>query len=150
MDELKLRRREEDEELKCQKCIKNIPVVAYCMDCKSNLCQVCFENHKRSKLFRSHGIVSLINQRSNKLITTEPKFMALVCKEHDLELLLFCETCQELLCKHCIAKGHHGHNYANARMKECKCLIKLEKVTASAEVVENVSEVQATYKVSRE
>lgn len=136
MDKLGLKHREEDE-LKCSKCVENKPVVAYCMDCKSNLCQFCFENHS------SHGTVSLINQRSNKSVTIEPKAMALMCKEHNRELSLFCKTCEELVCKHCVAKGHNGHDYANARMKVCKFQIELERVTSSAEeVAKNVSEVQ--------
>ena len=70
--------------------------------------------------------------------------MALMCKEHDLELLLFCKTCEELVCKHCVAKGHNDHDYANARMEVCKCQM-FEKFTTSAEeVVRNVSEVQDT------
>ena len=144
MDELALKRKEEDE-LKCDECSENESVVAYCMHCKSNLCQFCCENHKRSKRFHSHNIVSIINQRLNKNVTIEPKAMALMCKEHDLELLLFCETCEQLVCKHCVAKGHNGHDYAYARMKVCKCQIELEKITTPAEeVVKNVSEVQDT------
>ena len=144
MDELGLKHREEDE-LKCDECVENEPVVAYCMDCKSNLCQFCCENHKRSKRFHSHNIVSIINRRLNKNVTIEPKAMALMCKEHDLELLLFCETCEQLVCKHCVAKGHNDHDYANARMKVCKCQVELEKVTTSTEgVAKNVSKVQDT------
>ena len=145
MDKLGLKRKERDKELKCDDCSETEPVVAYCVDCKSNLCQICCENHKRSKIFRSHGIVSLINQRSNKNVTIQPEAMALMCKEHDLELLLYCETCEQLVCKHCVAKGHHGHDYTNARMKICKCQIELEEVTTSgAEVVKNLSEAQDT------
>ena len=144
MDELGLKHREEDV-LKCGECAGNKPVVAYCMDCKSTLCRFCCENHKISKRFCSHNIVSIINQRLSKNITIEPKAMALMCKEHDLELLLFCKTCEQLVCKHCVAKGHNSHDYANERMKACKCQIKLEKFTTSAEEVDrNVSEVQDT------
>ena len=133
MDELGVKRTEEDRELKCDECVKNEPLVAYCMDCKSNLCQFCCENHKRSKRFLSHSIASLINQKLNKNVNIEPKAMALMCKQHDIELLLYCETCEQLVCKHCVAKGHHGHDYSNARMKVCKCQIELEKVITSAE-----------------
>ena len=145
MDELALKHREEHEELKCDECVESEQVVAYCKDCKSNLCQFCCENHKRSKRFCSHDTVSLINQKLNKNVSIEPKAIALMCKQHDIELLLYCETCEQLVCKHCVAKGHHGHYYANARMKVCKCQIELEKVTTLAEeVVKNVSEVQDT------
>ena len=149
-DELELKHREEDEEWKCDECVENELVVAYCKDCKSNLCQFCCENHKR---FHIHDIVSLINQKLNKNVTIEPKAIALMCKEHDLELSLYCETCEQLVCKHCVAKGHHSHDYANARMKVCKCQIELENFTTAEEVVKNVSEVQdttvKTKKVSR-
>ena len=146
MDKLGLKCKPKDEELKCDECSEIEPVVAYCVNCKSNLCQFCCENHKRSKRFHGHGIVSLIHQRFSKNVTIQPEAMALMCKEHDLELLLYCETCEHLVCKHCVAKGHHGHDYTNARMKICKCQIELEKVTTSAaeEVVKNLSEARDT------
>ena len=146
MDDVGLKCKEDDEELKCDECSENEPVVAYCVNCESNLCQFCCENHKRSKRFRSHGIVSLIHQGSNKSVTIQPEAMALMCKQHDFELLLYCETCEQLVCKHCIAKGHHGHNYTNGRMKVCKCQIELEKITTSAveEVVKYLPAAQDT------
>ena len=145
IDELTLKRREEEDELKCDECSENESVVAYCMHCKSNLCQFCCENHKRSKRFHSHKIVSIIDQRLNKSVTIQSKAMALMCKEHNRELLLFCETCEQLVCKHCVAKEHNSHDYANARMKVCKCQVELEKVTTSTEgVAKNVSKVQDT------
>ena len=147
MDKLALNRNMDDTELQCGECIESEPVVAYCVHCKSNLCQFCCENHKRSKRFLSHSIASLINEKSNKNVTIEPKAMALMCKEHDLELLLFCKTCEQLVCKHCVTKGHHGHDYANARMKVCKCQIELEKVTTSAAAEEAQNTADKTKKV---
>ena len=132
-------------ESKCNECSENELVVAYCVDCESKLCQFCCENHKRSKWFHGHNVISLINQKSNKHVIIQPKAMTLKCKEHDLELLLYCETCDQLVCKHCVVKGHHGHSHVNATMKVCKCQIELEKVTTSAEeVVKNLSEAQDT------
>ena len=50
MDELGLKR----EVRKCNECVKDEPVVAYCQMCSSCLCQFCNEHHKRSKRFHDH------------------------------------------------------------------------------------------------
>ena len=52
VDELILKRKVEGkEEVKCDECDEDEPVVAYCPECNSFLCQFCYENHKRNKKF---------------------------------------------------------------------------------------------------
>ena len=47
VDELVLKRKVEgEEEVKCDECDEDEPVVAYCPECNSSLCQFCYENHK--------------------------------------------------------------------------------------------------------
>ena len=138
MDKLALKRKEEDEKPNCDECVEKEPVVAYCVDCNSNLCLFCYESHKRSKRFRGHVPTLIINQQLNKDINIQPKAITLMCKDHNLELLLYCGSCNQLICKHCVVKNHNGHNYASASIKICKCQIELEKVTTSAEVVKSL------------
>ena len=68
VDELVLKRKVEgEEEVKCDECDEDEPVVAYCPECNSFLCQFCYETHKRNKRFRGHGIVPLAELRSSKI-----------------------------------------------------------------------------------
>ena len=124
MDELGLKR----EVQKCNECVKDEPVVAYCQTCSSNLCQFCCENHKRSKRFNDHKTVLVAKLRSNKDVSIQPKAISLTCKDHNIELLFYCETCEQLVCKCCVVKRHRNHNYSNVRIQTCKCQIKLEAI----------------------
>ena len=67
VDEFILKRKVEGEEdVKCDKCDEDDPVVSYCPDCSLFLCQFCNEAHKRNRSSRGHGIVPLTELKSNK------------------------------------------------------------------------------------
>ena len=134
MDKLGLRLKEDDKVLNCNECVKDDPVVAFCHICHSYLCQFCHENHKRSKQFRHHSTITNAKLKTNKNVNVQPKAISLTCREHDIELLFFCETCELLVCKHCMVKEHCDHSYAKARIQACKCQIELE-ATALGEVM---------------
>ena len=144
MDKLGLKRKEDDEVLKCNECVKDEPVVAYCQTCVSTLCQFCHENHKRSKRFYGHKTVTVAKLRSNKDVNIHPKAISLTCKDHNIELLFYCETCEQLVCKQCVVKMHTNHNYSNARVQACKCQIDLEAIAPVKTVVEDLSEAHDT------
>ena len=87
VDEFILKRKVEGEEdVKCDNCDEDDPVVSYCPDCSIFLCQVCNEAHKRDKRSRGHGIVPLTELQSNKDVSVVAKVKIPMCKEHDYEL----------------------------------------------------------------
>ena len=142
VDELILQRKVEgEEEVKCDECDEDEPVVAYCPDCNSFLCQFCYETHKRDKRFRGHGIVPLTELKSNKDVTIQPKAKAPICKEHDIELLFYCETCEQLICMYCTVKEHNGHNHDTVKKMATKHRNELKDVTAPVdEMIRDLSE----------
>ena len=142
VDELVLKRKVEgEEEVKCEECDEDEPVVAYCPECNSFLCQFCYENHKRNKRFRGHGIVPLTELRSNKSIPLEAKIQVPLCKEHDEQLKYYCETCEQLVCMYCTVKEHNGHNHDTVKKMATKHRNELKEVTAPVdEMIENLSE----------
>ena len=142
VDELILKRKVEgEEEVKCDECDEDEPVVAYCPECNSFLCQFCYETHKRNKRFRGHGIVPLTELRSNKDVTIQPKAKAPICKEHDIELLFYCETCEQLICMYCTIKEHNGHNHDTVKKMATKHCNELKDVTAPVdEMIRDLSE----------
>ena len=142
VDELVLKRKVEgEEEVKCDDCDEDEPVVAYCPECNSFLCQFCYENHKRNKRFRGHGIVPLAELRSSKDVTIQPKTKAPMCKEHDIELLFYCETCEQLVCMYCTVKEHNGHNHDTVKKMATKHRNELKEVTAPVdEMIRDLSE----------
>ena len=142
VDELVLKRKVEgEEEAKCDECDEDEPVVAYCPVCNSFICQFCYENHKRNKILRGHGTVSLTELKSNKDISIQPKAKAMICKEHDIELLCYCETCEQLICMYCTVKEHNGHNHDIVKKMATKHRNELSKVTAPVDqMIRNLSE----------
>ena len=142
VDELVLKRKVEgEEEVKCDECDEDEPVVAYCPECNMFFCQTCNESHKRSKRFRDHGIVPFTELRSNKDVTIQPKTKAPLCKEHDIELLFYCETCEQLVCMYCTVKEHIGHNHDTVKKMATKHRNELKKVTAPVdEMIRDLSE----------
>ena len=142
VDELVLKRKVEgEEEVKCDECDEDEPVVAYCPECNSFLCQFCYETHKRNKRFRGHGIVPLAELRSSKSIPLEAKTKVPLCKEHDEKLKYFCETCEQLVCMYCTVKEHNGHNHDTVKKMATKHRNELNEVTASVdEIIRDLSE----------
>ena len=141
VDELVLKRKVEgEEEVKCDECDEDEPVVTYCPECNMFFCQICNESHKRSKRFRGHGIVPLTELRSNKDVTIQPKAKAPICKEHDIELLFYCETCEQLICMYCTVKEHNGHNHNTVKKMATKHRSKLNEVIAPVdEMIKDLS-----------
>ena len=142
VDELVLKRKVEgEEEVKCDDCDENEPVVAYCPECNSFLCQFCYETHKRNKRFRGHGIVPLAELRSSKSIPLEAKTKVPLCKEHDEQLKYFCGTCEQLVCMYCTVKEHNGHNHDTVKKMATKHRNELKEVTAPVdEMIRDLSE----------
>jgi len=131
VDELVLKCKVEgEEEVKCNECDEDEAVVAYCPECNSFLCQFCYENHKRNKRFRGHGIVPLTELKSNKNVPLEAKLKIPLRKEHDEQLKYYCETCEQLVCMYCTVKEHNGHNHDTVKKMAGKHRNELKEVTA--------------------
>ena len=134
VDEFILKRKVEGEaEVKCDECAGEDPVVAFCPDCTLFLCHVCNEYHKRSIKSRDHGIVPLTELRSKKDVAIQPKPKAMMCREHDIEVLFYCETCDQLVCMYCTVKDHNGHNHDTVKKMVNKHRQELKKTTAPVE-----------------
>lgn len=108
MDDLIYNCKDNSEEVKCDNCDEDDPVVSYCTDCNFFLCQVCYSCHKRDKQTRRHSVVLLDNLKSAEILSsTKPP----QCKDHDREMLFYCVTCAELICHSCTVNDHYGHEH---------------------------------------
>ena len=124
---------EGEEEVNCDECQGEDPVVAFCPDCTMFLCHVCNEYHKRSIKSRGHGIVPLIELRSKKSVPIQPKAKFLVCSEHEYELKHYCESCDELVCLYCTVKDHKDHSHDTVKNMGGKHRKELKNITAPIE-----------------
>ena len=142
VDEFILKRKVEgQEDVKCDKCDEDDPVVSYCPDCSLFLCQVCNEAHKRDRSSRGHSIVPLTELQSNKDVPIQAKVKAQFCKDHDYELKHYCETCEQLVCLYCTMKEHSNHSHDTVNKMAIKHQKELQKITAPVEeMIESLSE----------
>ena len=101
-----------EKEVHCDLCIREYTAVVLCIDCVVFLCSHCHEFHKYSREYQGHRMSQLKELRSNKKdINVRPKAKPLLCQEHEVELNLYCGTCEQLVCQYCIKKEHNGHEH---------------------------------------
>ena len=95
---------------KCAMCKKREPT-CYCRYC-GFLCDSCHKPHLEWEQFLSHEIVSLDQLTEDVTNLLPPVQKVLHCSKHPAEKLdLYCETCQEVICRNCILKVHRDHQY---------------------------------------
>lgn len=91
----------------------------YCPQCRSFICQSCYNAHQRMKTFKSHSAVHMAD--------FDPKILTTVinCPDHKEELLShYCGTCGVAVCHECPVGKHCKHEILT--MKDAK-----EQVTKS-------------------
>ena len=128
------------QEIKCEECDEEEPVVSFCPECNSFLCHTCNNYHLRNRRYRGHAVVPLNEPRSNKETHIQVQVKTLQCKEHDEELKYYCETCNELVCVYCTVKKHNGHQHDSMKQMATKHRNALKKITNPIEgMIKNLS-----------
>ena len=95
---------------KCDKCEKRLPS-CYCRIC-GFICEKCEDFHSEWKEFSTHEIISLDQLTGDVTNLTSPAKKIPLCSKHtDTQLDLFCETCEEMICRDCIIQVHRDHQY---------------------------------------
>ena len=61
------------------------------------------------------------------------KTKAPMCKKHDIELMFYCQTCEELVCMYCTVKDHARHEHDTVKLVAAKHRDELQKITALVE-----------------
>ena len=142
VDDLILKKKVDGEqEVKCDECDEDDPVVSFCPDCNSFLCLTCNDYHKRNKRYRGHGIVPLTELKSSKDAPIQAKVKIPLCEEHDEQLKYYCETCDQLVCMYCTVTKHNGHTHGSVKQMGTKHRNELKKVTDPIEgMIKNLSE----------
>ena len=95
--------------LVCEHCDSGDSAVSRCTNCSVFMCEFCVTAHKRIIAFKGHQILSLAEvQKLGSKALVKPAF----CGKHAGEVLkLFCETCQETICRDCTIVDHRKHKY---------------------------------------
>ena len=130
-DEMAIKQKiEQNKSILCDACIKGELATSFCFDCSDFQfhCKECFERHKYSTEKQGHRIIQLAEIRSEKKdVTLKQKSMQ--CQYHELDLMFYCETCDELACSYCTGKKHAGHEHESVKMMAKKHRSKIDDVT---------------------
>ena len=139
-------------EVKCELCSDSgDKAEAFCRQCAMFICKNCIEHHKRLKPFLTHEVASLedLKQGQAKPIAVKEGPNSVKCPDHDEPLVIYCFTCDTLICRDCTLRDHRDHNFefskkAAATIKS-NLLEKLEPLkTQSSSLSHAVEEVRNT------
>ena len=94
----------------CNKCKKR-EAVGFCRTC-GFVCQRCMETHHEWEEFKPHEIIDLDTLTGDVTTLVPPLKKTLFCSKHqETKVDLYCETCDELICRDCIVRIHRDHQY---------------------------------------
>jgi len=119
-----------NEEVLCTACIRKNPVLSFCTDCATLMCKECNEYHKCNSDKQGHSVVQLDEMRSGKenvklrLGSTKRA----QCQDHEMDLLFFCETCDQLVCHYCTTNEHAGHKHGSVKKMAKQHLDKMDEI----------------------
>lgn len=94
----------------CEKCGEG-KSTSYCRDCGQCICDQCVITHKKWRELDGHEIVSIQEVQKEAASMLSFKRKMLLCPKHtNRELDVYCETCDQLVCRCCQAQIHSRHH----------------------------------------
>ena len=98
------------EQTMCNKCTKR-EAVGFCRTC-GFACQRCKELHQEWDEYKTHEFIDLDTLTGDVTTLVPPLKKTLFCATHpSKKAKLYCETCDELICRDCIVRVHRDHQY---------------------------------------
>ena len=95
----------------CNNCNKERKAVCFCRTC-GFVCQPCVEIHQDWDELKDHQVIDLGTLTEDVTTLVPPLKKALFCTSHPTKKAkLYCETCDELICRDCIVRIHRDHQY---------------------------------------
>ena len=94
----------------CNKCKKR-EAARFCRTC-GFVCQRCVETHQEWEEYSTHEIIDLDTLTGDVTTLVPPLKKTLFCSKHPAkEADLYCDECDELICRDCIVRVHRDHQY---------------------------------------
>ena len=98
--------------IKCGSCLEEDIVkekAGVCDECHI-ICNNCVTLHKKLAVYKSHAVVPLSDYSPEKHV---PKRKQQLCGAHRKEIVLYCNTCSQLICLDCVTRRHKDHEFVS-------------------------------------
>ena len=130
------------QQVTCDNCT-TANATGYCKDCSKFLCQKCMDIHKVWAPIAHHQMMDLSDVAASASQLPSAKQEATpTCSSHREPLVIFCETCDEVICQHCTVRIHRDHEYDLVNDSYPKHCQKLEECLSPVKgKMENVKKV---------
>ncbi|KXJ08008.1 tripartite motif-containing protein 45 [Exaiptasia diaphana] len=125
--------KEPKSDLICENCTSKDASKGRCFECCKFMCDFCLKTHQRFLETRDHKIMTLeeVKKQGAPAMTQQVK-----CEKHKGEVQkLYCESCQQLICRDCTIIDHRDHQFqfiddvASTHAKNLRSDIKKATVT---------------------
>ena len=106
-----LKKVSDPQQVTCDNCT-TANATGYCKDCSRFFCQKCIDIHKVWPPFANHQMMDLsaVAASASQLPSAKQEATP-TCSSHREPLVIFCETCDEVICQHCTVRIHRDHEY---------------------------------------
>ena len=99
------------QQVTCDNCT-TVNATGYCKDCSKFFCTECDAVHRKWGPTSNHKLTSLDEVAASASQLPSAKQEATpTCSSHREPLVIFCETCDEVICQHCTVRIHRDHEY---------------------------------------
>ncbi|XP_078684171.1 E3 ubiquitin-protein ligase TRIM45-like [Branchiostoma floridae x Branchiostoma belcheri] len=95
----------------CTVCEAGNSAQFYCVECFDYLCQTCGDMHRHFKGNRSHKLVTVQDLQSGQAAAELRARETSKCEDHRELNKFYCDTCQRVICLHCVVTAHKEHQY---------------------------------------
>lgn len=126
-------------ERNCRSCKSDLPAVAYCRQCGTDLCPNCLQAHKDMRMFEGHEVMSYDElERAGRA----GEVRRVLCPLHGLPYLVLCAGCEALACRNCLDADHLAHKIVDVTPVVVKAI--------SHELIHQMDKVSSKWSVALE
>ncbi|GMS91047.1 hypothetical protein PENTCL1PPCAC_13222, partial [Pristionchus entomophagus] len=126
-------------ERNCRSCKSDLPAVAYCRQCGTDLCPNCLQAHKDMRMFEGHEVLSYDELEA---AGRAGEVRRVLCPLHGLPYLVLCAGCEALACRNCLDADHLSHKIVDVTPVVVKAI--------SNELVHQMDKVSSKWSIALE
>ena len=130
-------------------CCKD-PAINHCATCEMFMCKNCSEGHNNWPANKKHNVLA-VDELKNPEFPAKTRKKLLCNKHKDKVLEIFCQTCNDLCCIHCMSSNHLKQNHSCVAVNEVakkqketlesSCTTLDEKLSEGRKAFKNICEV---------